>query len=405
MSSGDTPRMTDAPSGRTLLAIAALALGMCGCATTPSGSIVTSPSQSTQGTDQPSPSGTVPSISPPPVADGELMIVVADQVNLRSSPGTDAAPVGVLPRGTVVRTIGQPAEANGFTWRKVVDITDHEGWAAEGDGADPWLASIAPTAPAAAALAFDYACDVSGPFPTTTTILDDARVVFADPDQAPGWTVRRLSASGMAHVRTNVLESPLLQTNANHVPVLRAGVSDPPGHGACTYVFTLDTGADPIVVQTVGWFGDDEEAAFYEPSPERKALDGMARNLMRIDLVLDDSAWEAAAWLPYVADSYLVWIGPGIGPAPDDVLPLDGPLPIGATEAFGQPSGEGRCGAITREIAFELARTLNRTIAPSVLRMHEPAFTAYRVEGGWMTVEFVPLTPDGRPTCDHVGGG
>ena len=200
-----------------------------------------------------------------------------------------------------------------------------------------------------------------------------------------------------------VLGSSYLQQSAEYRPVAQAG-AEPPGHGLCVFTFTAGTAADPVVITSAGWFGDQEESTFYEPSPERKALDAIARNLMAIDSVLDESMWEPAGWLPFVAEEYFLWAGPGAGPTPDGA-PVVAPqaLRLGDLDGFGDPDLGGRCGPVAREEAFELARVVNEAAGAAEVRLNAATFLAIASDGAWTQLVLVPRTPSYELACDAFG--
>ena len=349
--------------------------------------------------------GAEPSGSAPPDigADGAIVQVVADELRMRFEAGTASTLVGTLERGTVVRVESGPVEADGFTWFEVVDVAGRRGWAADGDGTDPWLANIPDVTDGSPILTLGYGCDVVGPInPPATTVLDNGHVIATDQSTGYGWFMRQLSAAGLEQVRDGVLESPYLQASAEYRPQLRADAGDPPGRGACSYTFTIAADGEPIVVTTMGWFGDEEERTFYEPSPERKALDGIARNLIAIEDVFDEEAWDTAT-LPYVAATYSLHIGPGIGPTPEDAGPIDpGVLGLGDIGSFGSPAGGGRCDTISRTQAFELARVLNEATAGLDVRLDAVSFPYFATDAGWFNAALAPVFPDGQPDCASI---
>lgn len=336
-----------------------------------------------------------------PVPEGAIVIVVADELRLRAEPGTGGTVLGSVERGTVVRTTEGPVEIDGFRWYRVVDTTGRDGWAADGDGSDPWLSSIESSGDATALLALTSECDVVGPFNApSTVVLGDGRVVLRGSDFG-AWSVRRLSPAGVAHLQDNVLTSPYLQTSAVYEPIRRADAPEPPGHGACVFTFLLETDSELVRVRSVMWFGEQEETSFYEPAPERKALDEIARNLMAIDSVLDDPSWEASGWLPYIAEDYVLWAGPGVGPAPEGLVAIDpDALPVDI-EAFGEAADTGRCGPISREQAFELARVLNQAGADPDVRLDATNFFGFEADGTWANLTLVPRTPQYELSCDE----
>jgi len=232
--------------------------------------------------------------------------------------------------------------------------------------------------------------------------MEDGRVIATDGASGYGWTVRPLSAAGLEEVREGVLASPYLQANAEYRPQPRADAGDAPGHGVCSYTFTIPTDAEPIVVSTIGWFGDEEERTFYEPSPERKALDGLARNLIAIEDVLGDEAWEAAA-LPYVAPAYSVHIARGIGPVPQDAMSIDpGALGIGDIGSFGSPAGSGRCDTISRTHAFQIASILLVASPGANVRLDAVSFPYFTTDDGWFNAALTPVFPNGQPDCASI---
>lgn len=234
----------------------------------------------------------------------------------------------------------------------------------------------------------------------STLIYPDGRVVH-DISGAGEWQVRTLSASGLAQVREDLLGSPHLQASGEYVPVLRPG-AQPPGHGACLFTFIITTDGAPIEVTSIGWFGDEEESEFYEPSPERKTLDAIAQNLMAIDSVLGESSWEPAGWLPWIPQHHLIGLGPGEGPPPDGT-PLIEPetMGLGDLAAFGAPAGRGRCGVVTREGAFQFARTLNAAGHEPAIRLNTTMSFEFKTDAGPTYGQFYLSSP-GTPSCDEL---
>ena len=361
-------------------------LALAGCQSeTPSGS-AGGPSSAPIATESQGPAGTAPGPAQTASADapvGEVLQVVADELRVRAQAGTDAALVGTLERGTPVRVESAPVEADGFTWYEVTDLTSRRGWVAEGDEADAWLSPVQDLTSTDAILALTYGCDVVGPIsPPATTVMEDGRVLMTQ-GAAGDWTVRQLSESGLQEIRDDVLGSPYLQASAEYEPRRRADAGEPPGHGACLYTFTVGTEHEPIVVSAIGWFGDEEEAQFYEPSPERKALTAIAQNLIAIEEVLGDDSWDAPA-SPYIAREFAVTIGAGIDP---DTLGL------GDVEWTQGPTGPGDCAIISRGQAFEAARVFNEGGQSEPMRLDRTYFSE---------VVLVPRTPDGYPDCAEL---
>jgi hypothetical protein len=359
------------------------------------------PSPTTTASNAPATQTAAPSDSAPSSADGALMQVVSDELRMRVAAGTDAGLVGTLVRGSTVRVESGPVEADGYAWFEVVDLMGRQGWAAGGDGTDPWLAQVAELSNATPILTLEYGCDVVPPInPPATTVLDDGWVLTTERVAEGGWIVRRLSPSGLDEIREDVLGSPYLRASATFEPQRLPG-AEPPGHGACLYTFTIATDGAPIVVESIGWFGDEEESQFYAPSPERKALDSIARNLIAIDDILPDDAWEGRA-LPYIAKEYVLAIVDGTGPAPESTPAIEpATLGLGDLDEFGSSHGFGRCGMLTRAQAFEVARVLNATGAASV-RLDHLTYLSFTTDDGWVSAQIVPRFPGGMPDCESL---
>ena len=364
------------------------------------------PAATTSAPDSPAPSSPAATpaasvgASPPIAADGAFLQVVSDELRMREAADTDAELVGTLAHGSLVRVESGPTEAHGYTWFEVVDLGGRQGWAADGDASDAWLAPIPDGTDGTSILTMRYGCEVTPPInPPATTVMDDGWVLTTHRvGQGSGWIVRRLSASGLDAIREDVLGSPYLQSSASYQPQRLPG-AEPPGHGACLYTFTVDTDGEPVLVESVGWFGDEEERAFYEPSPERKALDSIARNLIAIDTVLGDEAWEGRG-LPYVAAEYVIVIGDGTGPAPGGSPTLvPATLGLGDLDEFGEPMGLGRCGVVTRAEAFEFARVINAAVPDSV-RLDTLMYVNVTTAEGWISAEIAPRFPGGESDCD-----
>lgn len=382
------------------MAVGVLVAGLAGCGTgEPSGSpaSVTPEVSASASSGLPGPSASGSADDPA----GTLMMVVADELRMRAAPGTDSDLVAGLERGDVVQIVSGPADADGFAWYEAIDITDRRGWLAEGDGSDAWLAALPSEGDAVPLLSFEFGCDVTGPFQGPTTLIyEDGRVIH-DFTGATDWRVRTLSATGLARVRDDLLGSPHLQASGEYVPILRPG-AEPPGHGACLFTFIVATDGAPIEVTSVGWFGDQEESEFYEPSPERKVLDAIAHNLMAIDSVLDDSSWEPAGWLPWIPAEHLIGLGQGEGPPPSELAVVEPERTgLGDLAAFGAPSGPGRCDIVPRETAFQFARALNEAGHEPPLRLNTSANLAFGTDIGWMYGLFHPNGP-GTPTCEEL---
>jgi hypothetical protein len=301
-----------------------------------------------------------------------------------------------------VQIVSGPADADGFAWYEAVAIDGQRGWVAEGDGTDAWLSALPADDDEVPILSFEFGCDVTGPFQGPSTLIFEDRRVVHHFSATNEWRVRTLSASGLADVRANVLGSPHLQASAEYVPVRRPDAGDPPGHGLCLFTFIIATDGAPIEVTSVSWFGDAEESEFYQPSPQRKTLDAIASNLMAIDSVLGEASWQPGGWLPWIPEEHLIGFGPGEGPPPDEAAVVEpGSTGLGDLAAFGAPAGRGRCGAVTREQAFDFARALNEGGHEPAIRLNVSTSFAFTTGTDWTYGLFHPSVP-GTPSCEEL---
>jgi hypothetical protein len=98
---------------------------------------------------EPTPTNTpepTPTITPTPIpgtvlAIGEpARVVAAGGLNLRDTPASAGNLLNRLGVGQRVTVLEGPVSADGYTWWRVDDGQGNVGWAAQGDGADEWLA-------------------------------------------------------------------------------------------------------------------------------------------------------------------------------------------------------------------------------------------------------------------------
>jgi hypothetical protein len=331
-------------------------------------------------------------------AAGAVVVVIADSLRVREAAGTTAGTTAGLELGAVLKLEEGPVAADGFDWYRVTGLDGTAGWVAAGDEADAWLASVSGMS-AARVLELEYGCDVVGPVRMpATTILEDGTVIA----NGPGGTaleVARLSAAGLATIQSDVVELPALQRSADYTPTPLPG-AEPPGHGACQYRITIGPDPEPIVVSSIGWFGDEEEAEFYEPSPERRVLDAVANNLIEIRSVLDDSMWVDDRALPYVATSYALWLTPEAISAPNSAVPFED-LGFGRPwHEVGEPHGDGRCALVPPEVAFDVIRALRAGGQEAGLDRLGGGLATDAGEG--IGLLMAPQTPLGRPACDDA---
>jgi hypothetical protein len=374
-----------------------------------------SASHSSSSTSEASPSSSLaePSASSIPYAAGDpLMQVNVNGLRMRASPSTSADILRSLDRGEVVRLRGgAPVDADGYAWHEVVDLDSRIGWVAMGDGAQPWLTTV-PSDPATSPLLLrvERAChavdlDMFTWRPADVTLSADGRFVLVS------GVVRQLSASGFAQVQRDVLQLPALQASATYRLTPRPDAPDPPGHGTCSNRFTLGEGTGKIVVTATNWQGDEEEATYFLPSPERKVLDALALDLMDVEAWLGPSGWSEPA-RRYVSSSYRFSLTANGSTPPDylDAPPLAGvPWPFdGPIEQFGEPVGGERCGYLDLGQAFETLRLMRQWGVPALANEVDPAplltldrFGSgnFTTDAGWFSFWLTPRSPDGHPSC------
>lgn len=402
---------------------AALLLALSACASpsqSGAGSPSSEPSASAGLSTPPSSSAASPTLPAIPyVADAQLLQVEVDRLRMRSAAGTSANVLRTLDRGEVVRVQSGPVDADGYAWYEVVDLDSRIGWVAMGGGAQPWLATV-PADPGTSRLLLrlERGCDafeigMTG-FPANVTLTADGRVVV--------WSsfVRQLSAAGLARVKSEVLGLPALQTTARFELESLPGVSGAPAHGACLNLFTLGGGTERVVVLATNWQGDEEEATYYVPSPERKALDELAMHLEDVERWLGSAAWSEPTARRYVSSSYQLWIFPQTGEPPSyaDAASVSGATwPFaGPIEEFGGTDPQQRCAYLDLGQAFETLRVMRergvRVDAAGVDPTHQLALDGFgygnfSTDAAWFSFWLTPRSPDGYPACpgDQANGG
>ena len=364
-----------------------------------------------------------PSVSPPP--DGVLLQVSVDGLRMRAAAGTGADIVRTLDRSEVVRATSGPLDVEGFAWYEVVDLGSQSGWVAMGREAGQWLEVVpAEAATSDLVLRFERNCDVnlrsmSGIpiWPADLTLTADGRVFFWRGGGSLGsndgaMAVRQLNPRGVAQFRRDVLAVPALRESASYGLEHRQGAPEAPGHGLCGNSFIVGEGPDAVVVHATNWQGDEEEAAYWVPSPERKALDELALHLEQAEAWLGEAAWSDAVARPRVSGSYMLWLEPPLDIPPEGVdvptvsgvqWPFDGPI-----EEFGDPVEQARCGYLEVGQAFETLRLMRergvfvRPLGADPVRhvgLDGVGNGAFATDAGWFSFWITPRSPDGYPRC------
>ena len=137
---------------------------------------------------------------------------------------------------------------------------------------------------------------------------------------------------------------------------------------------------------------------FYEPSPERKALDELAQRLQEPGL-LTDAAWESPPGA-YEADAFLAWIEIDAGPSPPGVPAAADLDVLGDVSTFGVAASIGRCGYLDSDEVEELAEAFAGSAAPL-----DPLVVSYLMaaaELGPASIIVSPIMPDAYPTCGSL---
>jgi hypothetical protein len=265
---------------------------------------------------------------------------------------------------------------------------------------------------------FVQGCDVTPPVSSpSATVMRDGRVVWdsSGPDPAPdGLAVRLLSPEGLDAMRSMIEETGLFGADGDYPFVRRSDAPDPPGRGYCVYTFMYaPPDREPVTVTSAMWFGDEFEATYFEPSPERKALDDLAQLLRDPETGLSADSWAEHERRPYDADEFLVVAGlftPQITePGAPDIDAVTWPFPA-APDAFGEPAGhdEGaspqRCDVATRDAIAPLFEQLaaagyEQFVTPRAMAM---ATLPWSSRSAGVELIVVPLMPDGSPGCDEV---
>jgi hypothetical protein len=369
-----------------------------------------SPSGSPVPVGEPTPSSTAdqPSVGHSAFTVDDIVQVTVDGLRMRGTADAQAPVIAGLENGEVVRVVAGPATAGGYDWYEVIDLDSRRGWVASGDDGGPWLISVSgDPGHGEVLLAFDYWCEMNPPLhQPSLRLTDDGRIVVArHPLGEDGWRTWQLSGAGLDEVRRRVLDAPTLQHSGEYYHERLPNTPDPPGHGGCVYGFVVGTGADQVVVSSAMWFGDEEEAAYYVPSPERRELDGLANDLRDLEGWLGADAWAEPSPRRYIASTFLLTSAAQEG-EPWQSLPSSGATdwPFdGTIEQSGEPlddHGRARCGSLDLGQAFETVRLLRELGVEARIDGLWSFGLTHR--DGWTDFLLSPRSPDGAPNCGQV---
>jgi hypothetical protein len=179
---------------------------------------------------------------------------------------------------------------------------------------------------------------------------------------------RRLTPAGIAQLRETVTATGLFGTSGSYNPVALPNV-EPPGRDGNGYGISLGSGTDAVTVHWASMFPDD--ALYYEPSPEREALDALGAKMLVFDSWLPDDAWAERDPCTVQALRFRVFIfadlyGGALADLPPDVADVTWPLP-GEILSWGADVGNRspdepypivRCGIAARADASRLVDEL-----------------------------------------------
>jgi hypothetical protein len=264
-------------------------------------------------------------------------------------------------------------------------------------------------APGELLLRYSVMCDVPGPVAMPrTTFLQDGRVVWLrgadDPAGESEWVVRRLSDEALDSVRAAIAGTGLLDADAQFTSEHRAGAPEPPGQGACVHAFAHRDGQTDAAISSLMWFGDEYEATYNEPDPEREALDAFAHLLADPEAWLGADAWAESEARIYRAPAYLVTSAEAFGAAPsgrdvsETAWPFDQPV-AGYGDVYG--ANELRCGVAPAERVVAFAAS---TVLPdgSPVELPQPPEISLSDGGTELAINLWPQMPDGHPGCEAI---
>jgi hypothetical protein len=239
------------------------------------------------------------------------------------------------------------------------------------------------------------------------TLLNDGTLIWQPtPDVSRALVTRQLTDAGLAALREHIFGSGLLDTSATHQLQPLPG-AEPPGRGVAVHTFTAGEGDDQVVVASVQWLGDDEEATYYEPSPERQQLDQLVQDLRDPEALVAADAWTGPAEA-YEASEYLLLLTPYRDVPPYDTtdvseirLPVEGPL-----DEFGVVTGSApptRCGLVGQAEAAAIVEDLVAAGYEQVGLDRATTGSLDWAEGsGTVDLVLVPSMPDGYPACEDL---
>jgi hypothetical protein len=322
---------------------------------------------------------------------------------------------GVVAASYLVRPSGSPVAGTATPTPSAIPsaAASHTPPATAAPTASPTPASAElPSGPGDAVMSFVPRCDVVPPVVApATTVLEDGRVIWRTDDGT--FLVRQLTPDSLDGFREQVLSTGLFEQSATYELELLPG-AEPPGHGGCLWGFTF-TGDDgeTVEVSSVNWQGDEEEATYYQPAPERQALDELAQQLLDPAAWNGDEGWVQPDAVPFEPDEYMVLASVSVPQlatqgAPDfDAIswPFDAP-PDEFGVDFGFADPPERCDTSDAETIEALADEL---AAAGLEQFEERPISGAGVGLPWgardaaVGLSIWTVLPDGRPGCATLG--
>lgn len=241
------------------------------------------------------------------------------------------------------------------------------------------------------------------------TVLEDGRIITNSGQGGAPFVERRLTAAGVQLLRDELDATGLTDTSANYPPIPKPGI-EPPGRGGDGH--TLEVGLSSGGTAVISWerVADDNDL-YYEPSPEREALDRLAVRLNPFaDQWLPANAWADANARPYAPARYRIYIysqewGGSLDDLPVESATVSWPLDEGI-DAFGDvmkdPAGdpvEGRCGVVSAEEATAVIEALEAAGATPADRTWTSFDLGDRATSRVVTITLEPILPD-ETSCE-----
>lgn len=243
------------------------------------------------------------------------------------------------------------------------------------------------------------------------TLMADGTIIWRPADDEfdlTGYVTRKLTPDGLSELRQHIFGDGLLDADATHQLEPLPDV-EPPGRGVAVHTFTVGEGADTVVVNSVQWLGDEEEAAYYHPAPERQALDALARQLRDPESLVREDAWEGPAAAYEAPDYQLVIRTTRDAPPYGNPDVADIPIPFeGALDEYGVEIGDpeppaDRCGVISRDEAAAIVDALTELgfAETDSVGLDRATFASpdWADGNGVVSLYLFPRMPDGYPEC------